>query len=147
MNSFKAQILTPEGPVFNGEVTGVQLPGVMGSFEVKTLHANIISTLEIGHVLVRKANGEEQYYAISGGFVEVYNNTLNLLAEAAEPVEEIDVNRAEEARKRAQERLESGGENIDRKRARKALERADNRIKLAADFGVTTRTERDKSYS
>lgn len=147
MNSFKAQILTPEGSVFNGEVTGVQLPGVMGSFEVKTLHANIISTLEVGRVLVRKANGEEQVYAISGGFVEVYDNTLNLLAEAAEPVEEIDVERAEKAKKRAQERLSSDGENIDEKRARKALERAENRIRLAADFGVTTRTERDKSYS
>lgn len=140
MNSFKAQILTPEGSLFNGEVTGVQLPGVMGSFEVKFLHANIISTLEVGEVLVRKANGEEQYYAISGGFVEVYDNTLNLLAEAAEPVEGIDLERAEKARKRAQERLESDDRDIDPKRARKALERAENRIRLASKFGVTTKT-------
>lgn len=140
MNSFKAQILTPEGSIFNGEVTGVKVPGVMGSFEVKTLHANIISTLEVGRVLVRRVDGKEQYYAVSGGFVEVYDNTLNLLAEAAEPVEEIDVERAEKARDRAHKRLESDDKEIDKKRARKALERAENRIKLAADFGVATKT-------
>ena len=139
MNSFEAQILTPEGSLFDGEVTGVQVPGVMGSFEVKTLHADIISTLEIGRILVRKADGDEQFYAVSGGFVEVHNSKLTLLAEAAEPVEEIDVERAKEARKRAQERLDSDDKDIDKKRARKALERARNRIKLASDVTIKTR--------
>lgn len=137
MNSFKAQILTPEGSLFDDEVTGVQVPGTMGSFEVKTLHANIISTLEVGRILVRKATGEELYFAVSGGFIEVFDNTLNLLAEAAEPVEEIDVDRAKEAKERAEKRLQSDDKSIDKERARKALERAENRIQLAAKFGVT----------
>lgn len=138
MNSFKAQVLTPEGSLFDDEVTGVRVPGEMGSFEVKTLHANIISSLEVGDILVRKATGEKQHFAVTGGFVEVVDNTLTLLAEAAEPVEEIDVERAEEAMERAQQRLDSDESGIDKERARKALKRAENRIKLSAKFGVKT---------
>lgn len=138
MNSFKAQILTPTGSLFDDEVTGVRMPGEMGSFEVKTLHANIISSLEIGEILVRKATGEEQQFAVTGGFVEVVDNKLTLLAEAAEPVGEIDVERAKEAKKRAEERLESEDPEIDKERAKKALERAENRIKLSSDVSVKT---------
>ncbi len=138
MTSFKAQILTPEGSLFDDEVTGVKLPGTMGSFEVKTLHANIISTLEIGEVVVRKATGEELHFAITGGLVEVVDNTLNLLAEAAEPVDEIDIERAKEAKKRAKERLDADDKSIDKDRAQKALDRAKNRIKLFSDITVST---------
>lgn len=138
MNSFQAQILTPEGSLFDGDVTGVQVPGVMGSFEVKTLHADIISTLEIGQILIRKADGNNQHFAVSGGFVDVHNNKLNLLAEAAEPVEEIDVERAKEAKQRAKERLNAEDKNIDKERARKALARAENRIKLSMNLSVST---------
>ncbi len=66
------------------------------------------------------------------------NNTLTLLAEAAEPVKEIDVERAKQAKKRAEERLSSDDKSIDKKRARKALQRAENRIKLSANLGVST---------
>ncbi|MDZ7680824.1 MAG: F0F1 ATP synthase subunit epsilon [Fodinibius sp.] len=138
MNSFQAQILTPEGSLFDDEVTGVQVPGEMGSFEVKTLHANIISSLEVGDILVRKATGEEQQFAVTGGFVEVVDNKLTLLAEAAEPVEEIDVERAKDAKQRAEERLDADDADIDKERAQKALKRAKNRIKLAADITVNT---------
>lgn len=139
MNSFEAQILTPEGTLFDGGVVGVQLPGTMGSFEVKSLHANIISTLEIGRVLVRKAEGEDAVFAISGGFVEVHGNKLTLLAEAAELVDEIDVERAEAASERARQRLASRDKSIDRERAQKALARAENRIRLSADISVKMR--------
>lgn len=138
MNTFSAQILTPEGSIFDDEVTGVRIPGEMGSFEVKTLHANIISSLSIGEILVRKADGGEQHFAVTGGFVEVVDNNLTLLAEAAEPVKEIDVERAKEAKQRAQQRLESDDKNIDKERAKKALKRAENRIKLSIDIGVST---------
>lgn len=81
MSTLTAQILTPEGSLFEGEVTGVQMPGSQGSFEVKANHAPIVSTLEEGTVLVRKTDGDVNYH-ISGGFVEVNNNKLTLLAEA-----------------------------------------------------------------
>lgn len=141
MNSFEAQILTPEGSLFDGEVTGVRVPGEMGSFEVKTHHANIISSLEVGEILVRKATGEQQQFAVTGGFVEVVDNKLTLLAEAAEPVGEIDIERAKKAKERARKRLQSDEPNIDKERAKKALERAENRIKLSADISVTTQEQ------
>ncbi|MDR9419341.1 ATP synthase F1 subunit epsilon [Gracilimonas sp.] len=83
MSTFNAQILTPNGSLFEGEVSGVKLPGTQGSFEVKANHAPIVSTLEKGNVLVRKSDGETSYN-ISGGFVEVNNNKLTLLAESVE---------------------------------------------------------------
>ena len=82
MSTFIAQILTPEGSLFEGDVTGVKMPGTEGSFEVKANHAPIVSTLEEGDVLVRKSDGETNY-KISGGFVEVAENKLTLLAESA----------------------------------------------------------------
>jgi F-type H+-transporting ATPase subunit epsilon len=138
MTSFKAQILTPEGSLFDDEVTGVRVPGEMGSFEVKTLHANIISSLELGEILVRKATGDEQHFAVTGGFVEVVDSKLTLLAEAAERVEEIDVERAKSARDRARKRLDSEDPSIDKERARRALERAENRIRLSVDVSAKT---------
>ncbi len=138
MNTFSAQILTPEGSIFDDEVTGVRVPGEMGSFEVKTLHANIISSLDIGEILVRKAAGGEQSFSVTGGFVEVVDNKLTLLAEAAEPVDKIDVERAKEAKERAVKRLESGDKEVDKERARKALKRAENRIKLSVNIGINT---------
>lgn len=138
MNSFNTQILTPEGRLFDEEVTGVRVPGEMGSFEVKTLHANIISSLEVGEILVRKATGEEQKFSVTGGFVEMVDNKLTLLAEAAEPVEEIDVDRAREAKERARKRLDSDDPDVDKDRARKALKRAENRLNLASDLKVST---------
>lgn len=81
MSTFTAQILTPEGSLFEGDVTGVQMPGTLGSFEVKANHAPIVSTLDEGNVLVRKADGDVNYM-ISGGFVEVANNKLTLIAES-----------------------------------------------------------------
>lgn len=83
MSTFNAQILTPNGSLFEGEVTGVKLPGTQGSFEVKANHAAIVSTLEKGNVLVRKNDGDTTF-SISGGFVEVNNNKLTLLAESVE---------------------------------------------------------------
>ena len=81
MAVLQAQILTPNGSLFEGEVTGVKMPGVMGSFEVKANHAPIVSTLEKGNVLIRKNDGDVTY-TISGGFVEVAKNKLTLLAES-----------------------------------------------------------------
>lgn len=140
INSLEAQILTPEGALFDGEVTGVRMPGAEGSFEVKPMHAPIISTLQPGLIVVRKTDGQELKYAVSGGLAEVHNNMLNLLAESAEPVSEIDLERAKDAKERAKKRLkESATDNsIDRERAEKAKARAENRIKLSADVSVST---------
>lgn len=125
---FHAQILTPNGKLFEGEVRGVQVPGVEGSFEMRVDHASIISILDIGPVRILTDKSDIQYFAVSGGFVEMHNNRLTLLAEAAERVEDIDVNRAEKAKERALEELMKRKE--DKKEVELALKRAENRLKL-----------------
>jgi F-type H+-transporting ATPase subunit epsilon len=136
MNSLDAQILTFEHALFDGEVTGVRMPGGDGSFEVRPSHAPIISTLKPGLILVRTTGGEELKFAVSGGVVEYYDNALSLLAEAAERVEKIDVERAKRAKQRAEERLKEAAadDSIDFLRAEKARVRAKNRIKLHEQF-------------
>jgi F-type H+-transporting ATPase subunit epsilon len=126
--TFHAQILTPNGKLFEGEVRGVQVPGVEGSFEMRVDHAPIISILDIGQVRILTDKSDMQYFAVSGGFVEMNNNQLTLLAEAAERAEDIDIERAEKAKERALEELMNRKE--DKKEVELALERAENRLKL-----------------
>jgi F-type H+-transporting ATPase subunit epsilon len=80
--TFHAQILTPEGALFEGVVTGVVLPGSQGRFEVLSRHAPILSTLESGSVVVKIDASTRQTFHITGGFVEVNSNRLTLLAES-----------------------------------------------------------------
>lgn len=129
MNIFKAQILTPDGPVYEGEVVSVRMPGTEGDFQVLYNHASLMSSLEIGPVIVREDNESEEIYAISGGFVEISNNRLVLLAEAAERAANIDIARARAAKERAEQRINDSG--MDKERAQKALKRALNRIMIA----------------
>jgi F-type H+-transporting ATPase subunit epsilon len=81
--TFQAQILTPEGALFEGAVEGVKVPGTQGNFEMLVNHAPIISLLSPGNVVVKQPAGEEITYQISGGFVEMNNNRMTLLAESA----------------------------------------------------------------
>lgn len=129
MNTLRAKILTPYGTVYDGEVTGIQMPGTLGSFEVKYNHAPLISTLEIGKVTVREAGGSEALFAISGGYVEVSNNLVTVLAESAERKDRIDVERAQVAKERAEKGLNN--KKMKDLAAELALRRAINRIKVA----------------
>ncbi len=133
MNTYRAQILTPDGPVFEGEVVSLRLPGTNGNFQVLYNHSSLMSTLEIGEALVQKENDEVELYAISGGFVDVNDNALVLLAEAAERADEINVSRAQAAKERAERRLKDN--HIDHTRYELALRRAVNRLKVARQAG------------
>ena len=133
MNTYRAQILTPDGPVFEGEVVSLRLPGTNGNFQVLYNHASLMSTLEIGEAVVQKENGEVELYAISGGFVDVNDNALVLLAEAAERADEINVSRAQSAKERAERKLKDN--HIDHTRYELALRRAVNRLKVARQAG------------
>ncbi|MDQ3072909.1 MAG: ATP synthase F1 subunit epsilon [Bacteroidota bacterium] len=73
------EIITPEEPLFSGEVISVKLPGTAGGFEVLNNHAPLISTLEQGHIKVRTEQGIEESFLIKGGFVEVLNNRVVVL--------------------------------------------------------------------
>jgi F-type H+-transporting ATPase subunit epsilon len=129
--SFKLEIVTPKKIVFSGDVTSFSAPGVMGGFQVLKSHAPLLSTIAIGEVKLVDQSGTESRYATSGGFVEVHENKVMLLAETAERSDEIDVQRAESARERARMRLKEKVEETNIDRARLALFRAMNRLKVA----------------
>ena len=129
--SFKLEIITPKKIVFSGDVISFSAPGVMGGFQVLRSHAPLLSSIAIGEVKLVDVSGTEIRYATSGGFVEVHENKVMLLAETAERSDEIDVQRAESARDRARTRLKEKVEETDIDRARLALFRAMNRLKVA----------------
>jgi F-type H+-transporting ATPase subunit epsilon len=83
------EILTPEKKLYSGDVYGVQMPGISGSFEVLEKHAPLVSALKAGRlkVLNNKQQNSFTYFDIQGGFVEVLNNKVTVLVEGAVPVE------------------------------------------------------------
>jgi F-type H+-transporting ATPase subunit epsilon len=129
---YRLEIVTPNKVVFSGDVTSFSAPGVIGGFQVLRNHAPLLSNIAVGEVKVVDAAGSESRYATSGGFVEVHENKLVMLAETAERSDEIDVTRAEAARERARKRLADKEAGIEIERARLALHRALNRLKVAA---------------
>ena len=130
--SYSLEIVTPPKIVFSGSVLSFSAPGVEGGFQVLTHHAPLLTMLSIGEVKVVQQDGTTLRYATSGGFVEVRDNKVILLAETAELSTAIDVPRAEAARDRAKGRLSKKDADTDVERARVALQRALNRLKIAA---------------
>lgn len=131
MPNLHVEIVAPDRRVFQGEAQGVQAPGAEGSFEVLFNHAPMIAAFEVGPIRITTAAGERVFFATSGGFLEVIDNTVTVLAETAEPASEIDVERARGAEERALERLQTAEEEPDRRRAEKELEVARNRLRIA----------------
>jgi F-type H+-transporting ATPase subunit epsilon len=129
--SFHLEIITPRRIVFKGEVTSVGVPGAAGGFQVLHSHAPLLSNLKIGEIKIREENGSESRYAVSGGFVEVKNNNVIILAETVEHIDEIDKERAKTARDRALKRIAEKKDDIDIERAKLSLGRALNRIKIS----------------
>lgn len=129
--SFTLEIVTPRKMVFKGEVSSFSAPGVMGGFQVLYNHAALLSNLQIGEVKYVDSNGREVRFATSGGFVEVKENHVVLLAETAERADEIDTERAKAAEQRARKRLAERSKDIDSDRAQAALARALNRLRVA----------------
>jgi F-type H+-transporting ATPase subunit epsilon len=129
--TFHLEIVTPKRVVFKGEVTSFSAPGIDGGFQVLHSHAPLLASVKIGKVKIIETSGTESHYAISGGFVEVRENNVILLAETAERTDEIDVERVKAARDRAVKRLAKKYPDTDIERAKLALYRALNRLKIA----------------
>ena len=129
MKKLLVEIITPNKIGYKGEVSSITVPGTKGNFQILYNHAPIISSLEIGEIIIEANDSEKEYFATSGGTIEVVNNKVIVLAETFERTKDIDVNRAEEAKIRAEERLKKKREeNIDELRAELALKRAINRL-------------------
>ena len=105
--TIRCEIVSQDRTVFEGDVDIIVLPGADGEMGILPKHSPVLTTLKYGIIKVRKS-GEEQLFTVAGGVAEVQPDIVTILADAAENVEEIDVSRAEEARKRAEEVLAKG---------------------------------------
>ena len=130
MATFKLEIVTPEKMVFSGDVNAVLAWGVEGQLGILPHHAPLMTMLQPGDLLIRKDN-EEEYLTVSGGFLEVRPDKVIILADACERVEEIDIARAEAAKKRAEEILKTRPADVDAASAEAALRRSLARLKVA----------------
>jgi len=125
------EIVTPEKLAYSDEVDSVQLPGSEGELGVLPHHAPLISTLGAGELRLRKA-GREESFAIVGGFLQVLPDKVVVMAETADMASEIDLEKAQEARRQAEQALEGGFvEGADLAAARAALQTALLRIRVA----------------
>ncbi|MGC4377379.1 F0F1 ATP synthase subunit epsilon [Fictibacillus sp. Mic-4] len=130
MRTLEVSIVTPDGPVFEGNAEMVSAKAKSGELGILAGHVPLVAPLTISAVRV-KNDGKTQTVAVSGGFIEVRPEKVTVLAQAAEKVEDIDVERARAAKERAERRLNNNQGEIDAKRAEYALKRAINRIDLA----------------
>jgi len=105
MATLKLEIVTAERSVYSDEVDVVIAPGILGQLAILPHHAPLMTMLEPGELCLRRG-GEETFVAISGGFLEVLQDRVVILADTAERAEEIDATRAEAAKQRAQEQLQ-----------------------------------------
>lgn len=142
-DSIQLVIVTPERQLLSEPVTEVQLPGADGYLGVLPGHAPLITELGIGELTYRTTGGQAGILAVIRGFAEVLPDRVSVLAETAERAEDIDVKRAQEALKRAQERIAAGGENMDWDRASASLQRALVRIQVVSKHqGINIATVR-----
>jgi F-type H+-transporting ATPase subunit epsilon len=98
---FRLEIVTADRELFAEDVDFVVVPGVLGELGILSNHAPLISTLKPGELRVRRA-GQEEFYAVGGGFVQVRSDKVVVLADDAQHSDEIDESRAQEARERAE---------------------------------------------
>ena len=129
MATLRLEIVTAEKTVFSDDVTAVVAWGVEGQLGILPHHAPLMTMLRPGDLTIRKGN-EEQYLAISGGFLEVRPDKVIILADACERAEEIDIERAEEAKRRAEEILKTRPPQVDTAAAEAALRRSLTRLKV-----------------
>ncbi|MCJ7653688.1 MAG: F0F1 ATP synthase subunit epsilon [Dehalococcoidia bacterium] len=130
MATLRLEIITAERQVFADDVNVVVAPGIEGELGILPHHAPLMTMLKPGELLIRK-NGEEMYLAVSGGFLEVRPDKVIILADACERAEEIDITRAEEAKRRAEERIKTHPQGSDVAQAQAALLRSLIRIRIA----------------
>ena len=131
MTGIILDVVTAERMVYSGEVDMVIAPGIEGQLGILPHHTPLMTTLQAGELRVKRG-GQEVSLAISGGFLEVRPDKVVILADSAERAEEIDVTRAEEARRRAQDRLTGKqASEMDGARAEVALRRSLARLKVA----------------
>jgi F-type H+-transporting ATPase subunit epsilon len=131
------EIVTPDGAVYQGEAGMVVLPGVEGELGILPRHQPLVTLLAVGETRIQTSEGEWDYVATGIGYAQVLFDKVLVVADHGEQAGAIDVSRAEEAVRRAKERMEERGDlsaeaEVDYFRAEQALKRAENRLRVAA---------------
>ena len=132
----QCDIVTQERTVFSEEVDYVSLPGTEGIMGILPNHAPLLTALSFGEVMIRK-EGDEEFFAIGGGFAEINPTQVIVLADSAEQAEEIDIDRAQKAREQAEKAMEEGVSEDAARYAQidAALRRAQIRINVSRRRG------------
>jgi F-type H+-transporting ATPase subunit epsilon len=128
--TFRLELVTAERMVYSDDVNIVIAWGLEGQLAILPHHAPLMTMLQPGELIIKKDN-EETYMAVSGGFLEVRPDKVIILADACERAEEIDLARAEEAKRRAGEIMEAPSPETDTAAAEAALRRSLVRLKVA----------------
>ncbi len=129
-STFQLQIVTPEKIAFSENVNYAIFPGADGDLGVLPHHAALLSELAIGAIAVT-IGATKKVFAISGGFLEVRDNSATVVADTVEAASEIDVARAQKAQESAMHQAETGND-YDKKEAELRLKRSLNRLKIAS---------------
>jgi F-type H+-transporting ATPase subunit epsilon len=129
-DTFQLEIVTPEKMVVKDVAEEMQIPGENGYLGILPGHAPLITELAVGEISYRKG-GQTYYLAVAWGFAEVLPDKVTILAETAERPQEIDVKRAQESKRRAEEALKTGKTEDDFTHAENSLKRAETRIEVA----------------
>jgi F-type H+-transporting ATPase subunit epsilon len=131
MATLHLEIVTIERKVFDDEVDMVIAPGSEGVLGILPHHTPLLTALTYGELQIKRASQEDQFFAIGGGFMEVQPLHIVVLADSAEHAEEIDIERAEAARRRAEESLARAPAELELERAESSLRRSAVRLKVA----------------
>jgi F-type H+-transporting ATPase subunit epsilon len=135
MASMRLDFVSQDHLVFTGDVTEILAPGIDGELGILARHAPLITVLAPGEVQVKREEGEDLFFAVSGGWMEVLPNQVTILARTAERSDEIDVQRAEAARIRAEELLAEGVDRQDRAALEMQIRRSQIRLRVGRRKG------------
>jgi F-type H+-transporting ATPase subunit epsilon len=131
MAIMRLEFVSQDHMVFSGDVNEILAPGIEGQLGILPMHAPLITVLAPGEVMVRREGEEDLFFAVSGGWMEVRPNHVNILARTAERADEISVQRAEQARASAEQLLAQGIPAEERSSIEMALRRSEIRLKVA----------------
>ena len=130
-SELELKIVTPFGKKYEDKIKSCVVPGALGQFQLLKDHAAMISAVEVGLIRIEAEDGSTINLATSGGFCEVKDNRIKAIVESAEFSDQIDTERAEKAKARAEERIAAKSADVDVDRAKIALARALNRLRIA----------------
>ena len=130
MKLLDVEIVTAEKTIFSGQASLIIVPGIEGELGILSSHAPIITELDPGEVLIRNEQ-EELSLVLSGGFVEVFNDKVTILADAAERTNEINIEKAKEAIQKAEKIVDSKGSDIDIQKALFVIRASKAQLRIA----------------